>query len=226
MYQPMLYLHWKQVRYVLLLFAVAAFALPLLSVQGLGAPAPGVAGLRPYVALTSTQTWLAFPPLLALAIGVTLGLSAWNWDHQLNHVYALSLPIPRWQYATLRMGAGAVLALLPVAAFWVGAHVATASISLPQGLHAYPNQLTLRFLAAILLSYAVISALAAGTIKTTLWVVGAVSLVFILSGGASLMAPHFPVVSRSSDLQAVIHYLTSLPGPLHVFTGSWALIDV
>ena len=43
MYQPMLFIHWKQVRLVLIPFVIAAFGLPLMVIQGLG-PAPG-AGL-------------------------------------------------------------------------------------------------------------------------------------------------------------------------------------
>ncbi len=227
MYQPMLYLHWKQIRYVLLLFAVAAFAVPLLSVQGLGAPAPGALGLRPYIAISTSQTWLTLPPLLALAIGVTLALSAWNWDHQFNHVYALSLPIPRWQYATLKMGAGAVLALLPATTFWIGDQVATHSITLPSGLHAYPDQLALRFFAATLLSYAALFALASGTVKTTLWIVGGLTLVLVLSAVAPwLLSFRFGLLAHVNGLETLTHYLTALPGPLHVFTGSWALIDV
>ena len=36
MYQPMLYLHWKQIRFGLIPFMVASFGLPLLTVQGMG----------------------------------------------------------------------------------------------------------------------------------------------------------------------------------------------
>ena len=50
--------------------------------------------------------------------------------------------------------------------------MAAASLVLPAGLHAYPNELTIRFLFAILVFYALFFAMAAGTIKTTLWVLG------------------------------------------------------
>jgi hypothetical protein len=227
MYRTVLYTHWKQSRWVLLLFAIAAFALPLLSVQGLGAPAPGIAGLRPYAAIHAAQGWLALPPLLAVAIGVTLALTAWNWDHQVSHVYALSLPVPRWKYAMLKMGGGVTLALVPAVAFWIGAHMAAATITLPTGLHAYPDELSVRFVAAILLTYAVLFAMAAGTVKTTLWVVAGVTLAFVLSGVLTpLLTSHFAVFNRSSALELIDRYLTAIPGPLHVFTGNWSLIDV
>ena len=57
---------------------------------------------------------------------------------------------------------------------WIGSHVAAASLSLPAGLNAYPNQLTVRFFFAILVMYGITFALAAGTVKTTLWVMGIV----------------------------------------------------
>ena len=121
MYRPMLYLHWKQVRWGLLPFAFAAYALPLLAVQGLGtAPGMEATTLEAYRIVGGFQVWLPVFPLLAAAVGMTLALSAWNWDHQLKHVYALSLPISRWRYAALKMGAGATLALVPTAALWFG----------------------------------------------------------------------------------------------------------
>ena len=128
----MLFLHWKQVRHALALAAVASFALPLMMVSGMGTP-PGMDALSldAYRIVGGVEAWLMFFPLLALAIGVTLALSSWNWDHQLNHVYALSLPLTRWEYTISKMAAGVTLALLPVLAMWLGTHLAAASLSLP-----------------------------------------------------------------------------------------------
>jgi len=228
MYQPMLYLHWKQIRLVLLPFVLAAYGLPLAAVQGLGSP-PGMDGaaMEAYRVVSTYQVWLPFFPLLAAAIGVTLALSAWNWDHQLGHVYALSLPISRRRYAAIKMGAGAILALLPASAFWIGAHVAVSSISLPVGLHAYPDQLAVRFLAAILVSYALLSAMAAGTVRTTVWVLAG-CIVFLITGSflSQFVFPYFGVLRHTEVVQWVFHALVSTPGPFQVFTGNWTLIDV
>lgn len=116
MFRSLLYLHWKQISLPLIPFILAAYALPLLSVQGLGTP-PGMDSsmLEAYRIVAGAEIWLPAFPLLAAFIGITLALSSWNWDHQLGHVHALSLPLPRWRYALLKMGAGATLALLPVA---------------------------------------------------------------------------------------------------------------
>jgi hypothetical protein len=225
MYQPMLFLHWKQIRMVLIPFVIAAFGLPLLSVQGLG-NLGGAVTLEPLEVLQAAQGWLAAYPLLAAAIGITLALSAWNWDHQLKHVYALSLPISRREYAMAKMGAGAVLALVPVGAFWVGALVASAAVHLPAGLHAYPNGLALRFLLAVMVSYATMFALAAGTIRTTLIVLSTVLLYFVLGGAVqSYLGLFFPFFQHTNVVGDTLTFLGGL-GPFTVFTGSWMLIDV
>jgi hypothetical protein len=212
----MLFLHWKQARFPLLPFVVAAFGLPLFSIQEI---APDVANGVWFSSVDSPFAELSLPiyPALAILTGVVLALTAWNWDHQMNHVYALSLPLARWEYAMLKMGAGAVLALIPTAAIWIGAQLASASVVLPEGLHAYPNELTFRFFLAVLLSYALVFALASGTTKTASWVMGTVVGVVVFG---SMVFEAFGV----GDL--ALQSLWSAGGPLEVFTGSWALFDV
>lgn len=230
MYQPMLYLHWKQIRWFLIPGVIASFGLPLVSVQGLGAPATmeGIVYGAPEI-MRLPQVWLPFFPLLAGLIGVTLALSAWNWDHKLGHVYALSLPLSRSEYAMLKMGAGAMLLLVPSAAMWVGAHAASVSVTLPEGLHTYPNQVAARFLFAALIAYAAVFAMAAGTVKTTMWIVSGV-LVFVIGGsvGLDIVAEVFGLdgLGRLEIVGDAVRWLTHTPGPFEVFTGNWSLIDV
>jgi len=228
MYQPMLFLHWKQIRFGLIPFILAAFSLPLLTVQGLGMPLwADSASLDAYRIVSQNQDFLMFYPLLALGVGITLALSAWNWDHQLKHVYALSLPVSRMEYTMLKMGAGAALALLPVAGLWLGAHLATMTIALPEGIHAYPNQLATRFALAVLVSYAALFAMAAGTMRTTIYIVSAVIAFFVVGGTSTeFLANYFTVFESRSFLQWAVELLASAPGPFEIFTGSWTLIDV
>ena len=228
MYQPMLFVHWKQARLLLIPFVMAAFGLPLLQVQGLGPGPGGEAVTLSAVAIVSAyQIWLPVFPLFAAAVGAMLALTAWNWDHQHQHVYALSLPLARWEYAMLKMGAGVVLLLIPAGALWLGSHVAAAAVSLPDGLRAYPNELALRFLLSTLLAYALFFAMAAGTIKTTVWVVtGVIAFFFVgdlLSRGLAVYVPLFEDVNIAAE---VARWFVSAGGPLEVFTGNWALIDV
>lgn len=219
-------LHWKAVRLALVPFIVAAFSLPLVSVQGLG-PASPSASVDAYRAVQATEIWLPLFPLLAAALGSTLALSAWNWDHQQGHVYALSLPVTRWEYALLKLGAGAVLALVPIAAFLIGSLVAAASVSLPTGLHAYPMELTLRFMFATLLVYSIFFALAAGTIRTAVIVLTLVVATPLLGGLVlEFLANLNPELATFSPGSWFYSALVDGPGPFRVFTGSWRLIDV
>ncbi|MGD8321256.1 MAG: hypothetical protein PVJ02_12390 [Gemmatimonadota bacterium] len=224
----LLFVHWKQIRIALVPFMAAAFALPLLAVQGMGTPEGMTAvSMQAYRVVGGYQQWLPFFPILATVLGVTLALSAWNWDHQREHVYALSLPLPRWRYAMLKMGAGAALALLPVAAFWVGSLAAAASVSLPSGLHAYPNQLALRFLVATLVAYAVVFAMASGTIRTTVWIItGVIAFLFLGNLLNDYLSVHIAWFQRTNMVEAALRWLWSAPGPFHVFTGNWMLFDV
>lgn len=227
MVQPMLFVHWKQARLLLVPFVVAAFGLPLMVVQGLGAGGAPEVSLDAYNLLAAYQVWLPFFPLLAASVGAVLALTAWNWDHQLGHVYALSLPVARWEYVMLKMGAGVTLACLPTAALWVGAHLASASVTLPEGLQAYPNQIAFRFFLATLMSYALFFAMGAGTIKTTVWIVSAVFL-FLTGGGVVdlLFATWMPGMEDVNVVNSTLRWLASARGPFAVFTGNWTMIDV
>lgn len=228
MYKSMLFLHWKQVRLALGLSVVAAFALPLMAIEGLGAP-PGMdtADLQAYRFVSGFEAWIPFFPLLAGTIGLTIALSAWNWDHAQGHVYALSLPMSRWEYTLQKLLAGMTLCIPPAIGMWIGAHVAAGSIDLPAGLHAYPNELSVRFLFALLLSYGVLFALAAGTIRTTGWVFGiAFSFIFFGLMANDLLADYSMFFARVNVVEAVMEWMLEAPGPFEVFTGSWSLIDV
>lgn len=228
MYQPMLFVHWKQARLLLVPFVVAAFGLPLMVVQGLGSgPEGGAVTMNAYLIVNGYQTWLPMFPLLAVGVGAVIALTAWNWDHQQSHVYALSLPLARWEYVMLKMGAGVALVLVPGVALWLGAHVAAASVELPAGFQTYPNQLALRFVLASLVAYALFFSLASGTIKTTVWIVTGVILFFFVgdavSTGLGTVIPFFRDYNIATE---TAKWFVSVGGPFEVFTGNWTLIDV
>lgn len=228
MYRSMLFLHWKQIRHGLVLMAMASFALPLMAVNGLGAPANlGGSGFQAYGLVSQIESFLPFFPVLAGLVGITLGLSAWNWDHQLKHVYPLSLPLTRWEYTLGKMLAGVTLSLVPVLGMWLGAHLAVASIALPPGLNAYPNALAVRFFFAVLLSYSLAFAIAAGTVRTAV-TLGAVVFGFIVFGSIAndLLEPRFDLFTRVHIVETVLIWALEAPGPFEVFAGNWSLIDV
>lgn len=230
MFRQAMLVHWKTVRWPLAVLTILAFVLPV----GTTAPTARILRVAPLEASYSlnvirgaAELWLPLFPLLALCAGAVMALSAWYWDHRENHVYALSLPVERWRYAVTKMGAGAVLTLPVFAAFLLGGLLASARLELPAGLETYPVLLTLRFAMATLVAYALLFALAAGTVPTAMrTLVGfAVALVLLL-GVLPLLADSFPVLELSSLAGLVSRALTDWPGPFEVFGGSWMLIDV
>jgi hypothetical protein len=215
-----LYVHWKAARLGLLPATLAGFGLPLLVAQGLPHAELVLSATRTSDALAGTVYWTAFFPVLAALVGALLALSAWSWDHRGNHVYALSLPISRARYALLKFSAGALLALLPLVGVLTGSVLAIAAAHVPDGLHAYPLQLAGRFLTSTLIAYAVVFALAAGTIRTTVVVLTIlIALPILLSMGQ--LRPYLGDASVSFWITQALHY-----GPFRIFFGNWALFDV
>jgi len=159
-------------------------------------------------------------PLVALGLGVLLGMAAWAPDHSGRHVYALSLPVHRWQFVLLRFAAGLTLLAIPVAALGAGALVASAAIELPAGIHAYPLQLTLRFWLSATVMFAIFFAISIGTrraVVLTLGTIGAAILTDIVLGTLG---------QEAVVVNTLFAALTHWPGPLAILMGRWALFDV
>jgi hypothetical protein len=229
MARQILYLHWKAVRLGLLPLVLAAFGLPLLIVQGMARSDDVTDGVYASQILEQVNQTYLMLPMLAAVVGIALALTTWSWDHQGRHVYALSLPIPRWRYALLKFGAGAALGLPPAVALLAGNLVASSSIDLPPLLHAYPVAVTIRFLLASLVIFGIVFAFAAGSIRTT--VILLTIWIFVLVAGSSLLdlaaaLTNRPELADVDVADAVFRALTSVGGPFHILAGNWALIDV
>ena len=220
MYRQVLNAQWIAARQTLMVFVVLAFAAPLTAVyfgtSGVGADMGQVRGW-----LAGAEKVGVLLPILALFIGVFFGIAAWAPDHLGKHVYALSLPLPRWQFVLLRFGAGATLLAAPVAALGLGAALATLAVSLPSGIHAYPVLLTVRFAVATLLCFSIFFAVAIATKR-------AVLLVLTALGSILLGDLLFNTLSSSgfSVTALLFNGLTTWPGPLAILMGRWALFDV
>jgi len=218
MFRVMLYSQWKWTRLIVALGSVAAFALPLVSVQG--AARADSNPLQAGELLQAVQSWGTLYPVLAAALGLLVAIATWAPNHRGRHVHAMSLPLPRWRYVLLRFGAGTTLLAAPVIAVSAGALLATWSATIPAGLQGYPVALAIRFALAVLVAYAVFFAVSAGTARTAgiiLGLIGGVILVQIIAGVANV---DLDVLGR---LQVVV---LNWPGPLAIFTGRWMLIDV
>jgi hypothetical protein len=213
-----LFTQWKWSRLILLPAVIAAFALPVFSVQVAGTP--NQSGWEARRMLSAVQSWGLAYPLLATGIALAMAMTAWGADHRGRHVYALSLPVPRWHYALQRFGAGIVLLIAPALALWIGATLAAATATIPTGLHAYPLALALRFTLALAVAYAVFFAITAGTTRTAGYVLatlGGIVLIQILAASAGIEIQLLPFVSDRMLLW---------PGPFEIFSGRWMLIDV
>src|SRR2546428_3586773 len=143
MFRVLLYSQWKWTRLIVALGSIAAFALPIVSVQG--AARADASPLQAGELLQAVQSWGTLYPVLAAALGLLVAIATWAPDHRGRHVHAMSLPLPRWRYVLLRFGAGTTLLAAPVIAVSAGALLATWSATIPAGLQGYPRPPALRF---------------------------------------------------------------------------------
>ncbi len=218
MFPMILFTQWKWSRLTLLPLVVTAFALPLLSVQRAGNPQTTPWDAR--LMLNAIQAWGVGYPVLATTIALFIAMTAWSADHRGRHVYALSLPIPRWHYALQRFGAGAILLGAVAIALWLGALLAAGTASIPAGLHAYPTAIAVRFALALFVAYSVFFAITAGTTRTAgyvLAILGGLIVAQVLAAAAGLDIRLIPFLGDR---------LILWPGPLEIFSGRWMLIDV
>jgi hypothetical protein len=159
-------------------------------------------------------------PLLALIAGATMAGTAWAADQRGQHVYALSLPVPRWYYALLRFAAGLLL-LIPIAlCVWIGAIVAVKAASIPEGLTSYVAPMTLRFILSMLVTYALLFAVVAAPKRVQQIVLAA----FVLLIGLQVIAVLAGI--KADILGNTIGRLFEWPGPFQVIAGPWMLIDL
>ena len=208
---------WKWTRGASLACFVLGFAIPLASLLALET---GRLEFSPNLIVRNMQTFGLFYALLSAAAGLACAMFAWGHDHRGRHVYALSLPIPRARYTGMRFTAGSLFLLLPVAGVLAGCLVGIAAVKVPPGLHAYPVALTIRFLIACFVSYALFFAILASSTKASAYVLATIAtivgLLFFLGSldiGADLVS-------------AIAQTLFGDHGLLSVFTGRWTLIDV
>ncbi len=223
MTKQLLFLHWKAARWGLLPWVVAAFGVPLLIVGRLSVDG----------SLQSADLWQQMIPLspvfplLAVAAGSTIALTAWSWDHRQGHVYALALPVPRWRYSWTKFLAGLTLAAIPAVALGTGGLIAASMVELPELVQAYPGALAFRFYLATLAAYGVMFSLAAGTMRTALIVLSVgLGAVFIGDGVVDFAARVIPALEGVRLTDVLLDVASQPASPFRVLTGNWLLFDV
>ncbi|MGQ0702056.1 MAG: hypothetical protein ACT4PM_02855 [Gemmatimonadales bacterium] len=216
MLYAMIRLQWQACRHLVIALAVAAGALPIVSVRvgwrGAEANLPRF--------LTELQLWGFFYPALAALIAIVLAAAIWRSDRRGHHVYALLLPVPRWHYVLLRYAAGLIL-LAPVAlALWAGAVIATTGLDLPPGIRVFPHALAGKFALALLLCFGLAFAAASASPRTIGIGMRVLGLFLAVHVAVILLRP------RTNLLWLAVTALSSWPGPLAPLGGRWMLIDV
>lgn len=202
---------------VLASLTVAAMALPYWSVRILGngsrVPAGATEALMPFLVIGPAYA------VCALLLGMTAAVSAWSADDVGKHVYALTLPIPRWHYALLRAVAGLVLMLPVCITFWLATLGWASSVEIPPGLRAYPNALALRFAFTAAMSFSVMfwaGSITKRTGRILLGVLVAVTILEVL--GSVLGLPWTPLT--------LVAWLGGKMSLGTMILGRWSLVDV
>lgn len=213
MFRAILRTQWKGSRTLVLLTTILAFALPLASLNS----ARGTVNATQFI--SSMQAWAGGYALLAAGLGLLVAMSAWQADHAGRHVYALSLPVSRSRYTVMRMGAGALFMVPPVLAVLLGSLIVAAS-DIPNGLHAYPFALAVRFAFAAAVAYAIFFAIASSTPQTAGVILGVIAAVLFTQYLMSVMG------AKVDILEPIARFIFVKPGVLSIFTGRWMLVDV
>jgi hypothetical protein len=216
MLSTMIRAQWKAAWHVVLALAVAAAALPLVSVR------IGWRGAEPNLPrfLTELQLWGLFYPGLAAVSALALAVAIWHSDRRGHHIYALLLPLPRWRYVLLRYAAGLALLLPVLLALWLGTIAAVSGLDLPPGVRAYPHALALKFGLALVLLFGLAFAVAGASARSIGIGLRVAGLVLAAHIAVSLLKP------GTSLLWLIASALAGWPGPFAPLGGRWMLIDV
>jgi hypothetical protein len=212
MFRQILFTQWRWSAQLMALLGALVIALPIAAFNDLPA-APGAI-------ITRSTTWGFLYPGLAALTGLLLGLTAWTADHRGQHVYALTLPVPRWFYALLRYAAGIALVMAVVGAALAGTLIATAGLTLPPGMHTYAGLVTIRFALGAVLVYSIVFAISSATTRTAGGILG------VLGG---LLLAEFLTNRFGSDisiLEPIAKFLVSPAGPFGIFSMPWLLVAV
>ena len=231
MFGQFLFVNWKATRFGLIPFLMAAFGLPLLTVQRVRflTSLQETSTRMEAELIHAVSTWSHLYPALAFALGTVFALMVWNGDHRGGHVYPLSLPLPRWKYVLYKMGAGALILLVPVFIFWVGCLLAVSVAEIPDGMRGYPTAITFRFLLTTVLFFSVFFAMAAGTMRTAIALLVAWILLLFLGETLPPLIGGQLGIPALEDFRFLRWFLPAAqrwPGPFEVLAGNWMLIDV
>lgn len=216
MLKAIMRIQWKGSWHLVAALALAAFALPIVSVRT--GWSDSQANLPQFLA--ELELWGLFYPVLAAVAAIVVATSVWISDRRGHHIYALLLPIPRWRYVLYRYLGGLVLLLPVVLALWAGAMIATGSLDLPTGLRAFPHALAAKFALVLLLLFGIAFAVAAASKQALGISLRLLGLFIAVHTAVILLRP------GTNLIWTVVSALGTSPGPFAPLGGRWMLIDV
>ena len=216
MLKAMFRAQWKAVWHLVTALSLAAFLLPIVSVR-LGWK--GAESNLPRF-LTELELWGFFYPGLAAVAALLLATAIWLSDRRGQHVYALLLPLPRWQYVLIRYVSGLGLLVPIIASLWLGALVATTGLTIPTGLREFPHALALKFGLVLVLLFGICFTIAAVSRRVRGIGLRLIGLFLAVHVAVILVRP------GTNLLWTLVTALANWPGPLSPLGGRWMLIDV
>ena len=220
MFRAVLYSQWKWTRPVILLAVLVAGYIPVEALRAMPYKTSGTYHIPSlYYGLVGASTYYQW---LALAVAVVVAIASWQADAHRQHVYALSLPVPRWQFVLLRFGAGATLLGVVAVAVGLFGGVAAAIAPLPPMLHAYPVGLAIRFWLGALVPFGIIFALLVSNPKRVRIVVVAFATIVAVDMALAAMG----TTEKPLILGTILDAVYADRGPLAAFLSKWMLVDV
>ncbi len=223
MFRAIVETQWKWTRGIVLVATIAAFSIPMAAIAiaraAVDGPGGGTFSVDTFRFVTQISSTGVFYSMTAAGLGLAVAMAAWAHDHRGKHIYALALPVARWRYALMRLGAGGLFLIPPVVGLLAGGSLVAVSGAVPAGLHAYPVAIALRFALAALVAYSVFFAVSASTPRTAGIILGTMAGVVMVQFVLETTGSHTDVI------QPLVDGLFGQGGVLSVFTGRWMLID-
>ena len=215
MFRAILYVQWKWLRWPLLAVTLAVAAIPLVAARS-----DFTGGTMLVPLLNRLESAAILYPIAAIIVGWAVAAGIWHADRQGRRVYAMAMPVPRWQFVLLRYQAGLVLVLVPALALLLATILVAVTVQLPPGLHAYPGSVSLRFALASVVAYSMIFAMAAADSTVVAGVLAALVILVLVGPGVAELA------GARDPAETLLSLLFSPPGPFAIFAGRWMLFDV
>jgi hypothetical protein len=220
MFRAVLSTQWKWTRPAILLAVLVAGYIPVTALRAMPYKTEDSYYIPAlYRGISAASTYYQW---LALFVAVIVAISAWQADGHRQHVYALSLPVPRWKFVLLRFGAGATLLGVVAAAVGLFGGVAAAIAPLPPMLHAYPFGLAVRFWLGSLIPFGLIFALLVSNPRRVRLVVAGVATIIVVDMALAAMG----LIDKPVVIGTFFDAIYSGQGPLAAFLSKWMLVDV